>query len=254
MAEPMTSVRIERDLTAVSGTIVYPRTPSLAPAVVARLRAESAAGRRRPFATVATWSRRRTLALATVGVLALLAAAFGARFVLGAAQVRVQPGVTPSGPPLGPGDPLGEPVTLRDAREAADFQIRLPSGPEPDAVYLVELEPAERVGVLAAWAPDGRTPALPGTPWALALLQLPDDAETVVKSVDRFEDLEEIDVRGRRAFWIDAPHQLVVVTAAGDRAFTVAGNVLIWSEGGVTFRLETALGRPGAIALAESIG
>ena len=82
---------------------------------------------------------------------------------------------------------------------------------------------------------------------------MPDDPEIVTKDVDRFDALDEIRVRGGRAFWIDAPHRLVVTTSSGTETFSVRGNVLIWSEGGTTFRLESALGRAAAVALAESI-
>jgi hypothetical protein len=85
-------------------------------------------------------------------------------------------------------------------------------------------------------------------------LQVVDDEEVVLKDVDRFEDLREVVVDGRPAAWIDAPHQLIVRTAAGTRGFSVPGNVLIWTDGEVTFRLESALPLRRAIALAETIG
>jgi hypothetical protein len=45
----------------------------------------------------------------------------------------------------------------------------------------------------------------------------------------------------------------VVRTDTGARSFSVRGNVLIWTAGDVTFRLETALPLDRAIALAESV-
>jgi uncharacterized protein (AIM24 family) len=86
------------------------------------------------------------------------------------------------------------------------------------------------------------------------LLQLVGDDEIVTKTVDRFEDLHDVRVNGRRAFWIDAPHELLVATESGDESFTIQGNVLIWAEGLVTFRMETSLRLRAAIALAETIG
>jgi hypothetical protein len=85
-------------------------------------------------------------------------------------------------------------------------------------------------------------------------LQVVDDEGVVVKDVNRFEDLREVEVDGRPAAWIDAPHQLFVHTADGTRGFSVAGNVLIWTDGEVTFRMESALPLRRAIALAETIG
>jgi hypothetical protein len=230
-----------------------PQTPALAPAVVARLRADRAARRRPIVPSLALWGRRRTLALAAAAVLGLLALAFGARYVLGAAEVRVQPGVAPSGPPLGPESALGAPVSLEQIRAAIGFELRLPMGRAPDAAYGFD-GPQGGTGALLAWEADRRSPELPGTPWGLVLIELPDDDEAIVKTIERFQDMRQVRVAGGPAFWIDAPHQLVVVTDEGEEAFTVEGNVLIWSEGGVTFRMETALGQGRAIALAESIG
>jgi hypothetical protein len=85
-------------------------------------------------------------------------------------------------------------------------------------------------------------------------LQVVDDEEVVLKDVDRFEDLREVEVNGRPAAWIDTPHQLIVHTADGTRAFSVPGSVLIWTDGDVTFRMESALPLRRAIAVAETIG
>jgi hypothetical protein len=244
---------LERELARLARDVELPPTPSIAPAVVARLETDRAARARPPFPRIAIWSRRRALVAAAAALLLVLALAFGARYVIGAAEVRVQPGGPPSGPPLAPATALGKPVTLEAARAAVGFEIRLPAGPPPDEVYVFRA-PGRRAGVLLAWDADERWPALPDTPWGLVLLQTPDDAETIAKDVDRFEDLHDVTVGGVPGFWIDAPHGLVVTTAAGTETFSVEGNVLIWSEGGTTFRLETALGRPGALEIARSIG
>lgn len=248
MADPA----LERELTLLARDLDLPPTPALVPAVVARLETDRVARAHPPFPRIALWSRRRVLVAAAAVLLVALAAAFGARFVIGAAEVRIQPGGPSGGPPLGPANELGEPVTLERAREAVDVEIRLPSGRAPDEVYVFETS-ERRTGVLLAWTADERSPALPGTPWGLVLLQTPDDAEVVTKDVDRFDALDEIRVRGERAYWIHAPHRLVVTTASGTETFSVGGNVLIWSEGGTTFRLESGLGRAAAVALAESI-
>lgn len=239
-------------LRALARDLEIPRTPSLSPAVASRLLAERAARVRRPLARRALWTPRRTLLLATIGLLGLLALAAGARFVLGAAEIRVQPGTSPSGPPIGPGA-LGEPATLDAVSAAVGFRVRLPLGAAPDAAFVYASE-AGHDGALLAWDAGARFPALPGTPWGLIVMEMEGQDEFVVKNVNAFEDTDEIRLDGRRAFWIHAPHELVVVTDAGDERFAVEGNVLIWEESGITFRMETALGRPDALALARTMG
>jgi hypothetical protein len=228
----------------------YPPTPSLAPGVIARLETDRASHARPPFPWVAILSRRRLLVLVTIGVLALLALAFGARFVLGATEVRVQPGVTPTGPPIRPAG-LGEPLPIGRLSASLPFPLRLPPGPAPEGAYLVRTGSGD--AALLVWRASGRYPAVPGTSWGLVLMEADSDAEFVLKNVDRFEDLRYVRVDGRRAFWIDAPHQLIVLTSDGAQTFAVDAGVLIWAEGRVTFRLETSLEPSAAIALAESM-
>jgi hypothetical protein len=189
--------------------------------------------------------------VAAVGLLLALALALAARFVLGAAEIRVQPGVTPSGPVLGPGR-LGEPVPLDEVSAAIGFEVALPSGPRPDEAYLVTTNGLDDAALLA-WSASPTYSALPATPWGLVLMEVRGDREFVVKEVNRFEDLRTVRVGGRRAYWIDAPHELSVITAEGPRSFSVEGNVLIWTRGEVTFRLETSLPLRQAVAIAESV-
>ena len=238
-------------LRAAGRELAYPPTPPLAAGVAWRLEASGAARHRPPFPRIALWSRRRVLVFAAIGLLAALALAFGVRFVLGAAEVRVRPGLTPSGPPVGPGE-LGTPVSLEDVSAAVGFEVALPIGPGPDEAYVVSRTGLDDVALLA-WAASSRYQALPDTPWGLVLMELTGDEDFLVKDVNRFEDLRRVRVNGGRAFWIDAPHDLTVITANGPETFAVRGNVLIWTRGDVTFRLETSLPLRGAVALAETI-
>jgi hypothetical protein len=241
-----------RALRAAGRELAYPPTPELAGAVAWRLEAGGAARRRPPFPRMALWSRRRLLVVAAIGLLAALALAFGVRFVLGAAEVRVHPGVSPSGPPLGPGR-LGEPIPVEEVSEAVGFEVALPTGPAPDEAYVVTTDGLDDAALLA-WAPGPDYPAIGGAPWGLVLLELTEDDVVVVKDLQEFGDFREVRVGGRRAFWIDAPHELTVITADGPETFSVRGNVLIWTKDDVTFRLETSLPLREARALAETIG
>lgn len=250
---PMNDEDLGRALIALGTELAYPSTPSTAPAVVARLGTERSAGRRPPFPGAALWSRRRVVVLVAVGVLAALAVAAAARYAIGSFEVRVQPGVTPgpSTPPFEP-DVLGEPVAPDVAAQIAGFEATLPAGPPPDETFVVD-SPFGDPGLVFAWTPSAAYPSIPGTDWGLVLIAAQGDSELVVKTIDRFEDLQEIRVNGGRAFWIPVPHVLSIQTDLGVRTYAVGGNVLLWDGAdGVAYRLETSLGRPEAVAIAES--
>lgn len=230
--------------------LAYPPTPPVSQGVVARLEAERERHTRPRFPAVTLWSRRRLLAVVAVGIIGLLALAFAARLVIGAAEIRVQPGVAPSGPPLGPGA-LGDPVPLERVERAVRFTLSVPAGPLPDEAYVFVAAGGD--GALLAWEASDRYPSLAGTPWGMVLIELRTDEGVLVKDVAGFEDTQQVRVDGRAAFWIEAPHQLHVITDNGSETFRVDGNVLIWTRGDVTYRLETSLWLPEAIALAESV-
>ena len=240
-------------LTVLSSELAYPATPSMRSAVTARLENERAAGARPAFPRRALWSRRRVLVLATIGLLAALALAAAARFAIGAIEIRVQPGVSPSAslPPVEP-DALGDPVPAGEAFALAGFEPSLPSGPAPDEVYVVDTLFGDP-GLLMAWRPGATYPALPGTDWGLVLMAFQGDEETVVKTVQAFEDVHQASVNGASASWIPVPHVLEIETERGSRTFSVRGNVLIWEVDGITYRLETSLDRASALEIARSI-
>lgn len=250
---PMTTEQVARALTVLSSELAYPATPSMRSAVTARLENERAAGARPAFPRRALWSRRRVLVLATIGLLAALALAAAARFAIGAIEIRVQPGVTPSAslPPVEP-DALGDPVPAGEAFALAGFEPSLPSGPAPDEAYVVDSLFGDP-GLLMAWRPSATYPALPGTDWGLVLMAFQGDEETVVKTVQAFEDVHEASVNGASASWIPVPHVLQIETERGSRTFSVRGNVLIWEVDGITYRLETSLDRASALEIARSI-
>jgi hypothetical protein len=104
-----------------------------------------------------------------------------------------------------------------------------------------------------AWRPSATYPALPGTDWGLVLMAFQGDEETVVKTVQAFEDVHEASVNGASASWIPVPHVLQIETERGSQTFSVRGNVLIWEVGGITYRLETSLDRASALEIARSI-
>lgn len=240
-----------RALSAMSEDVAFPRTPPIAPAVVTRLREQREASIRPPFPSMALWSRRRALVLAIVGIAALVALAFAARLTLGAAEIRLRQETTPSGPPLGPTG-FGSPVPVPQIEDAVRFDVRVPAGPAPDEAHVFRTS-SGRPAVLLAWKAGDDLTALPGTPWRMMLIQVRGDERTLVKDVGASEDSLMVGVDGRDAFWIDSPHELIVLTDEGAKKFLIRANVLIWAEDGVTYRLETTLGLTDAIALAETV-
>ena len=249
---PMTNERLEAALSTLGGDLAFPVTPAFGEAVTARLTSERAAGARPRLPSRALWSRRRVLVLVTIGLLAALTLAAAARLAIGTIEIRIQPGDTPF-PSLAPVEPdvLGDPLPPREAVALAGFEPSLPSGP-PDEVYVVD-SPFGDPGLIYAWRPSATYPALPGTEWGLVLIAFQGDDETVVKTVQRFEDVHDASVNGERASWIPVPHVLEIETDRGFETFSVGGNVLIWEVDGVTYRLETSLDRASAVALAESM-
>ena len=226
----LTDEVLGRALSAMSEDVAFPRTPPIAPAVVTRLREEREANIRPPFPSLALWNRRRALVLVIVGIAAVLALAFAAR-------------------PLGPAG-LGSPVPQID--DAVRFDVGVPAGPLPDEAYVFRTSSGRPAALLAWRAGDDQT-ALPGTQWRMMLIQVRGDERTLVKDVEAPEDSLMAGVDGRDAFWIDSPHELIVLTAEGTETFVIRANVLIWAEDGVTYRLETTLGLTEAIALAETV-
>ena len=142
-------------------------------------------------------------------------------------------------------------IGLLAALALAGFEPSLPPGPVPDEVYVVD-SPFGDPGLVLAWRPSATYPALPGTDWGLVLLAFQGDDETIIKSVQAFEDVHTARVGGAPAAWIPVPHVLELETERGFKTFSVRGNVLIWEVDDVTYRLETSLDRAHARALAES--
>jgi len=242
-------------LTALARDVAFPPAPPLAPAVTERLLGDRATGRRPAFPGLALWSRRRLLVAVALGLLAALGIAAAARFAIGAFEIRVQPGVTadPSLSPVEPGD-LGAPASVREAEAAVGFDLALPPGDPPDEVHVVE-RLGDGPGIVVAWGPGAGAPALDGTGWSLLLMAFPGEADVGLKTVERPEAIRETSVGGRRAFWIDVPHVILLETDDGVLGpYRVEGNVLIWDTAeGITYRMETVLPRTEAIALAESL-
>lgn len=170
--------------------------------------------------------------------------------VLIAATVTPQPTPTPL---LSVLDLAGE-TTLADARDDADFPIRLPTYPPdlglPDRVFLQDLE---GTAVILVWLEPGASDKV-----RMSLHELASGA-----FVWKMEPtaVEETSVHGQRALWVDGPYYLLVQQPQSGQTWAnrrlIRGHVLVWTEMidgmEIVYRLETDLSLEEAIRVAESL-
>ena len=123
---------------------------------------------------------------------------------------------------------LGRPIPL----DGASFRLLLPSGRRPAEVYAGD---------------DGYWLRYPGL--LLFELESGPGTEILKKAVLGTTDVEYVDVDGEPGIWIGGRHA-VYLPGGPPRA---AGNVLIWKHGRLTLRLEAAVGRERALAIARSV-
>lgn len=164
-----------------------------------------------------------------------------------------QSGIVP--PTATPATSLSPPPTLLNlsgktsliqAQDQVGFHIRLPGYPEglgsPDHVFV------ENIGgpiVVLVWLqPNGSEEV------ALTLMQLSPGA-VVEKTPPRA--IEEVQVNDQPAIWAEGRHQLRYRAASGPVELVVDGNVLIWKEGEITFRLAGDFTLDEALRIAESL-
>jgi hypothetical protein len=256
VSDRLATPQLERALSDLGRHLAYPDT-DLVPAMADRLAAIH------PLAPPRTGSRR-VLVLAAAILTLLVGGALVASPALRAAIARLftLPGVRievpASPPPAGRGLDLGERVSLEEARRAAGFAVTLPAAlGQPDEVYL-DTPPSDGL-VSIVWRARSDLPRTTETGAGAVLTQFrarPDEEFIVKKLAAEGVEVTQVLVDGASGYWIEGPHTVLVVTEDGtfieDRART-AGNTLLWSRGGVTLRLETALDLPGALAVARTV-
>jgi hypothetical protein len=143
-------------------------------------------------------------------------------------------------------DQLAGETSLEEAQRLAGFEIRLPVYPPdlgaPDRVFYQPMGPT----VILVWADPGglNRPRL-----SLFIL-----GETVLLDKAEPSVLERTEVGGEEAYWAEGPYMLAI---RGERElvlrYLVQGHVLIWAEGGLTYRLESGLPLEEALRIAESL-
>lgn len=261
--EPMREHELEATLTDLGERLAYPRPTRLGDAVRARLR-EPRAGR--------WWDALRSpryafgpaaLTLALIVVVSLAAVpgvrATADEFLRLRGIDIFRTAATPSAPAASPAVPFpGERVTLEEARRRAPF-LRAPADARlgaPDQVYVDQTPAGERVTLVYVSRAGIPVSQSAGVSAVVAVFRGRVDESLFGKVSAPGTRVEEVTVSGGRGFWLEgAPHQFFYRDSAGNpwpETLRLAGNTLLWEQGGVTFRLEAQVTRDDALRIATS--
>jgi hypothetical protein len=284
---------LESALRDLGASLEVPPGAGLPAAVADRVAALPAPGRAVGWRRIAELARtgwgsgrpaRRALVLALVALVVLVAVV--AAIALGVPGIRIVIGPTPtaSGPVapsgsgsigasgtdgaaasssgsglLGEGQALGSPVPVATIDQTAGFHVSVPSDPSIGPPSVAWFDPAIGTGHVALVWP-GRPGLPPDTSSGIGLLiaEFPAriDETLFQKNVPDPADVVRVLVGDATGYWIGGAHELLYLTPSGevvpDRQRRV-GPVLVWSKGGITYRIESGLGRDAAIALAETL-
>ncbi len=257
MSLPFSDQQIDHRLREMAATFSYPPTPDIAGAVHDRLAHEG----KRPLTVLGHRKGRRRLAVTAAGLwLALTAlivlAVPEARALVGSFLMRIGAievivatptplpyAATPSTNPSGASGALNA-LTFDEARARAGFPIQLPLYPadlgKPDRAFLQDLGGPTTIFL---WLQPGQSDK------ARLLLYEVSSGNYLQKGVEGSTVLRETQVYNQKALWIRGTPPL----ASNDPLLHPSnGNTLLWSEGGITYRLETALSLDEALKIAKS--
>ena len=219
---------------------------------------------------------RRALVLALIALLAVAAIAGavglglpGLRLILGGAPPSMIPSVAPASPAAGsPGATvLGGSLRLGEALDPADpaalderagFDVRMPAAAgigTPDAAW-IDARKGGQITLL--WAPSEALPATDERDIGLLVSQFRGVMEdgSFRKLIDAGTVVAPVRVGDSRGYWLSGDEHFLFWEGPDgfvDDARRWVGDVLIWADGPITYRLETSLGREEAIRIAETM-
>jgi uncharacterized protein DUF4367 len=151
---------------------------------------------------------------------------------------------------------LGTPTSMQELDRWLPFTPAIPETlGEPDAVYLRFLDNGTTLGMLA-WAPSDELPETLETGLGALLLEFaaPHDVELLLKSVDPSNGtVTQVSVDGERGYWVEGASNLTIFEGEGQSETRPSGNVLIWADDGLAYRLESDLSMDEALQIAESM-
>ena len=229
---------LEQQLERLGRELEYPQEPDVAPGVLVRLD-------RRPF----PW---RLVAVALAVLVVAVAAAFAvpqARTTIlkwfhlrGVTVERVE--TLPPAVERSQAGGLGRPLTPDAAERAVGFELALPPETHPGRVYV--LDDALASVVLR----------LEGDPLLLAEYRS-GSFDLLKKSTGAKTVIEPVLVHGKPGLWLEGgPHTLTYFNRRGEfrqRTVKIRGNVLLWTDGQLTLRLEGRLTKAEALRIGRLI-
>jgi len=259
----------QANLLALARELPYPATPDLRAAVKARLTAPGRAPIRllgRPIRPAYLY----VAAIILVALLALLAVPSVRAGLLDFLQIGAVRVILPTSTPVVTSTPaaltatpsptpilsvldLAGETTLADARQRAAFTLRLPAYPPglgpPDAVFVQDLDGQT---IILVWLdPSDRTRVRLSLQFIASTV---DFEKTISTAKQNPAGLEFTNVNGEAAFWTTGPYILETRAGAYLQRRLIQGHVLIWSDGNLTYRLETDQSVAEAVRTAESLG
>ena len=261
---------LQRRVEGLAGNLAFPPEPDIASSVRAAVVA-GAERRPTPWFRSSRWRARLApalaiLLLAAVGLVLSPTTRSAIADWIGLNGLRIgfgevpgrEPGDEPTAP-LGTDLRLGIDTTLDDAAERAGFVLRPPGllGP-PDEVYLVDDPSTPRISLVYEERPG--LPSAPSTRVGALFGAFPAqlDHDVVFKKLlGTGTAIERVEVNGAPGYWITGDlHVLFYVDEHGDFAEEpgrLAGNTLAWEADGIVYRLESALSKARALAIARSV-
>jgi len=252
---------IERTLTDIGSRLEGPKR-DMWPAV----RAQIAERRTRRWWSRLTLDRKSLAPVAATLVIILVAAllltprfadALGNLLSISGVQIYRVP-QTPTAPTTSPALTFaGQRVaTAAEASRIAGFTVRMPAAlGEPSAIY-VETAP---VRVTIVYASVKGIPASPQAGVSAIVVEFKGTLETqfMAKAIGPGTFLDAVPLGGGVAYFLSGePHQFFFRDPSGKvqpETLRLAGNTLLWEDGGVTYRLEAQVKLDEAVRIASSL-
>jgi hypothetical protein len=153
---------------------------------------------------------------------------------------------------------LGKRVSLAQARKRVHFRLLLPTLPSlrrPDAIYVGSPPPSGHLSLV--YAPRRGLPRTGKTGIGLLITEFLGQYPSIGKWGGPHTTILATTVGGSRGVWIEgAPHVMYYFTIENGTAsdtIRLAHNVLLWTQGAVTLRIEGSMSEEEALAIGNSM-
>ena len=263
----MSDMEFENKTRSLAQGMEYPRTPNIAGSVTTRL---SITTRPRFSSKALAWSLTIILVLFSSLMLIPPARAAILEFIqIGIVRIfpqtttpTVEPIVTATPESFAPKtatpssdatalipslEKIAGETNLASAQQDVGYPILLPTYPSelglPDHVYVQD---ADGLMTILMWM-NPRQPE----DVLLSLHFIPSESWAINKMGPRV--IRETKVNDQRAIWAEGPYPMIMQNGNVEFTRLIEGHVLIWTEGDLTYRLETNLSMEEAIKIAESL-